>query len=291
MTLPSNAQEGNKTSDFAVRLPHNIQLDGQWEVALVEISYPYSWNNVSTGQNRFTVTLVNGTAVHVYVPQGHYSEIAELLNGITYGITATTKYLKNRNKRDIHPVFNTPGGFQLLAGFAKRAAEATEQKPEDAAETVQHIALSDNIKFSYDYTLKRVYVSFNSNVIRSVHLSEHLQYALGFDIQDLTRKRTTARHPIDLRAGVDGFYVYCNLIESQIVGGSYVPLLRVVHVHGQYGDIVDRVYNSPHYVPILKKEFGQVEINIKSDTDHSIPFEFGKVVVKLHFRRCSLFAK
>ena len=287
VTLPSNSVPGSKTPDYTVRLPHKIQLDGDWEVALVEMSYPYSWNNMSSGQNHILITMVTGTRLHVYVPPNNYERIDDLLHGITYGIEATAKhlrkYLRKHSKRDTHNVFNTLGGRKLLKEFGQRAGKATE-KPMD-------YELTDNIHFTYNYTLKRVMLSVNSNVIQSVQLSKHLKYALGFDTQILEGNRNTAKHPIDLRAGIDGLYVYCNLIESQIVGGFYVPLLRVVHVDGQYGDIVEKIYHSPHYVSVLCKDFDHIEINIKSDTNQSIPFEFGKVVVKLHFRKRSVFVK
>ncbi len=47
LTLPSNTNEpGNGTNEFCVRLPHSIELNGYWEVALVEIFYPNSWANL-----------------------------------------------------------------------------------------------------------------------------------------------------------------------------------------------------------------------------------------------------
>ena len=47
LTLPSNTiGENNSTSSFSVRLPQKLNLVGKWEVALVEIQYPYSWNNI-----------------------------------------------------------------------------------------------------------------------------------------------------------------------------------------------------------------------------------------------------
>ena len=49
VTLPSNTPDKrNSTSNFRVRLPEEIQLPpGAWEVALVEIQFPCSWNNVT----------------------------------------------------------------------------------------------------------------------------------------------------------------------------------------------------------------------------------------------------
>ena len=41
---------------------------------------------------------------------------------------------------------------------------------------------------------------------------------------------------------------------------------------------------TPQYVPVSKKEFNTVEIDIRDDTGRPVPFEFGKVITTLHFR-------
>ena len=47
LMLPSNASMDifphNKTTEYCVSLPQNIELDGDWKVGLYSISYPNSW--------------------------------------------------------------------------------------------------------------------------------------------------------------------------------------------------------------------------------------------------------
>jgi len=64
-----------------------------------------------------------------------------------------------------------------------------------------------------------------------------------------------------------------------------VPLLCNVHVHGNHGDIIEKMFDTPHYVPVLANEVDRVQIEIKDDRNQLVPFDFGKVVVKLHFRK------
>lgn len=65
MTLFSNSSmdyhPGNKTSTFTVQLPRNICLHGEWEVALSEIQYPYSFFTVQEGQNEIKLKLFSAT--------------------------------------------------------------------------------------------------------------------------------------------------------------------------------------------------------------------------------------
>ena len=67
------------------------------------------------------------------------------------------------------------------------------------------------------------------------------------------------------------------------VGDIKAPLLRVVDAAGNFGDTTHRLYMMPQYVPVSKKEFNTVEIDIREDTGRPVPFEFGKVIATLHF--------
>ena len=46
-------------------------------------------------------------------------------------------------------------------------------------------------------------------------------------------------------------------------------------------------FDHVQYIPLLSREFGSVETEIRDDTGRPVPFERGKVTVTLHFRRCS----
>ena len=69
------------------------------------------------------------------------------------------------------------------------------------------------------------------------------------------------------------------------MGDIKAPLLRVVDAAGNFGDTIHRLYTTPQYVPVSKKEFNIVKIDIRDDTGRPVPFEFGKVITTLHFRR------
>jgi len=52
LALPSNSSLShypeNEPSDYTVRLANPISLDGRWEAALLEMSFPYEWHNVES---------------------------------------------------------------------------------------------------------------------------------------------------------------------------------------------------------------------------------------------------
>ena len=111
-----------------------------------------------------------------------------------------------------------------------------------------------------------------------------MQYMLGFK-EKVFSKTTVAEYPPDLRAGIDNLYVYCDLCQPQIVGDTMEPLLRILPVIGNYGDVIHRVFSAPHYIGVLHRDFSAVRISIKTDRNENVPFAFGKTVAKLHFRR------
>ena len=69
------------------------------------------------------------------------------------------------------------------------------------------------------------------------------------------------------------------------MGDIKAPLLRVVDAAGNFADTIHRLYTTPQYVPVSKKEFNTVEIDIRDDTGRPVLFVFGKVITTLHFRR------
>lgn len=44
-------------------------------------------------------------------------------------------------------------------------------------------------------------------------------------------------------------------------------------------------FNPIQYLPVMDNQADSIEINIKRDNGEPVPFQDGKVVVKLHFRK------
>ena len=398
MTLPSNTKfEGNTTANFKVRLPQKVVLDGDWEVALVEIMYPHTWYNVTgrdlpnygelvnaSYQNSFWVWSKNYFAeIHCLVPPSYYGTVDELLAGMEIGLQLEGKYQKevfirdsprtekfkaseitrlekelrntrkegqqkinyyqnklkqSRGKRSVDAALSPIGGIHAIV----EGHEATEQKKVDAylgkiarhkqweedietlageysqkeaalrakvreakesltdwqqkmkvASTQSKVPDIDGLQFRHNKTLQRVSIDMDPEKIARVVLSPHLAYMLGYsdgsENYTMRKEQNLAKYPADLTGGFYALYIYCTIVENQIVGNYRVPLLRTVHVQGKHGDICEKIFHSPHYVPIVTKEFDTLELDIKGDTGQSVVFISGKVVVKLHFRKKRMF--
>ncbi len=78
-------------------------------------------------------------------------------------------------------------------------------------------------------------------------------------------------------------YVYCDVLENVPVGDTKAPLLRVMPVTGKNGDVSSICFDKPMYVPLQKKCFDTVEIDIRNEVGDPVPLEFGKSIITLHF--------
>ena len=96
ISLPSNTQQDlkssrrNTSSEFHVTLPTGIRLTGDWEVALVEIQHPYSWNTITDdmdkyGQQQNEIRIRNyrtRKTDSIFVKPGNYDNIDHMMAAI-----------------------------------------------------------------------------------------------------------------------------------------------------------------------------------------------------------------
>ena len=144
------------------------------------------------------------------------------------------------------------------------------------------------VTFSYDSVTQKVRAHFKRQT--KFRLYGDLSDILGFNkiTSDADHSITLpANSVVDLRRGFESLYVYSNMVEPRVVGDKTVPLLRIVPITGQHGDMVTTRFDHVQYIPVMSREFGTIETEIRDDTGRLVPFERGKVTVTPHFRRRS----
>ena len=102
------------------------------------------------------------------------------------------------------------------------------------------------------------------NVIK---LSSDQASIMGFSPRVMTfreERKHKGKVAVDPNRGFNSLYVYCDAAEAIPVGDIKAPLLRVFDAAGNFGDTIHRLYTTPQYVPISKKEFNLVEIDIRT---------------------------
>jgi len=263
VTVPSNTVVTKKKSHFRVHLPTELDLEGAWDVALVDVVYPYSWNNVPHPSDTLTgYSLITSDVepFKVSIPMGNYQTVTDLLAGIT-AAHALQIHLWEK--------------FRL------------EEKQSELKKTVILRRAAPTILFDFDPTVKRVTIDFINPRVDKITMTPHLAYMLGFKNCEIksTEEKVMADYPPDLRGGIDALFIYLDIIENQIVGNTMAPLLQIVPVEGHYGDLIQKTFYSPHYLNVLSKKVSAIEVNIKNDINKHIDFNFGKIILKLHFQR------
>jgi len=131
---------------------------------------------------------------------------------------------------------------------------------------------------TFEYQSKvKVTVDFSPDLARLLGLRSDESYATGEDV-------ISEREP-KLSSNIRFVYVYCDLLEHVLVGDTKAPFLRIVDKSTEHKGNVHRVFNPTLYVPLQKKCFVTVEIDMMIDTGVPVPFLSGKSFVVLEFRR------
>ena len=271
ITLPSNVQSpsyhSNKISHYLTILPKAVQVDSeQWEVALCEISYPHSWNNIYSPINHVSFSYINSLTKRritdrTEIPKGFYKD--------------TTSVLEAINKV-------SPTDFQGNIAFERFGREKIK------------VVLYANETMKLNSTLAQL-LGFEKNQwaynVREGDPLDDVNGEMEGDDSSVQLKsprlRFKAKHHGDIQAMMHNFYVYCSCIKDNLVGDKYVPLLRTVNVDGSDGDFIHKVYENPHYLPLAADFTEHIEIKLATDQGTPVRFKWGKVIVKLHFRKKS----
>jgi hypothetical protein len=142
-------------------------------------------------------------------------------------------------------------------------------------------------KFSFDRASGRLSLNFRSTGSQTMRMSDDLQSIMGFeDILDCDKSfGAVGERDFDANRGLNLMYVYCDMATHSIVGDTKTLLLRVCTVAGKHGEYVRHTYAQPQYVPVGWHEFDTIEIAIYNDAGKPMPFQYGKSVVTLNFRR------
>ena len=142
-----------------------------------------------------------------------------------------------------------------------------------------------DVVVTYDDTSERVTVGCTKGA--ELELLGDITRMFGFlnnrSIRAFDKKGSTLALP---ETGNKYFYIYTVTTKSQYHGDVVVPVLCTVTVKGKHGSYVRKNFKRPHYVPLKKKIFDTISINIRDEAGDLVAFEHGKVIITLHFR-CS----
>ena len=82
-------------SSFTNFLPEQLNLDGQWEVAISEISYPSRYQNVTEGKFMFFDKKLSKSSEFYYLEPGLYPSITDIVEAMNILIQEEHDHSKN----------------------------------------------------------------------------------------------------------------------------------------------------------------------------------------------------
>jgi len=218
-----------------------VELEGDWEVGLAEMSIPGAVYNVVANQCYYTLSLDNVHFHSTIVPEGNYRRMNDLIAA-----------MHSTMPKDI---FNEP--------YIKFTAKGV------------------HIEMTFTELL---------DMVLSIRFSEILAEILGADADvayDRNDARTSRRFSL-VNGDINSAYIYCNILEHVTVGDTKAPLLRIVDKDRKKRGNVHQTFNPILYVPLQKKNFDTVEVNIMTDGGRPVPFQYRKSFVVLKFHRTYL---
>jgi len=240
----------NTASKYTTKLNQVIELEGGWEVGLVEVSFPPHVENVLEGHCYYTMTFTSGRQLKIEMPAGLYNEGSAVLRALH---SAQRSAMKMRPGDPLLVTFRYPSNHQYFTVKINNRV-------------LPNMAIA-HVKFSY-----------------------RLAALMGFDSEQTYGGTDThrSRKKHDLVAGLSVVYVYCDLLEPILIGDTKAPLLRIcsrpIQKTNKYRESY-RAFNPIQYVPLQKKCFDTVTLQVMTDDGLVVPFLDGKTVIVLEFRR------
>ena len=253
ITLPSDGSKavspGNTAANFETRLATPISLVGEWDVALYEIHYKRLWHIINP---------IDAEIIYEVNPPSTSEESST---------HRATVYLYQGYYSTIEVVVTSLNSlFNNL-----KTGQKLERVP----------------TFEYNSRKRKIYIDLKSS--ESLQFKPKLAAMLGITTNPINCGNESIKYQgedlFNLDETIHTLYVYCDIIENMAVGSDETPLLRIVGVDANQVEIVRKTYANPMYIPVRIKKFDTVEMNIKSNTGKSVPFQYSKSEVILHFRK------
>ena len=272
VTLPSNGSmklyPGNTLASYTNKLANRIILkEDDWEVGLVEIQYPTVFANIRSKD--FWMHFHYGHPNNIKektmcLPDGIYDKVENILLVMNEKLQDSDYVFNFEYLKDINRIKLT-----FVVSFAK----------------MQTVILSPSLAIALGYILP---VDAENMLSFELYNDDTFMADVQTSAQDNTG--TTVEiiktpYPPSIENSIPPqMYIYSDIVAPNFIGDVLAPLLRIVKVDG-VGKDTCQTFTEPYYIPVLKRDFETIEINIRKDDGNLVPFLSGKLNVRLHFKR------
>jgi hypothetical protein len=201
-----------------------------------------------------------------------------------YGKQPMLLYIYSRkisNRSPFQPMNENPSWSTFT--FPRKRFTTTEEM----LATLKSIKPPSNVRVDFSYDVKAKRFKVNVPFPTCLRMEPIICDILGFkQRQYFVAREFTAEYPPALDRAVDNLFVYSDITDAVFVGNVKAPLLCIVPREiKRSGGSNSWSVDNPTYMPVSRQSFNQQRIVIMDDAGVRVPFDNGKSVLLLHFRK------
>lgn len=281
VTLASNVSSNkrNKPAAFETALAKPLELPGEWEVALIDLSYPHNWTNL---EKKYSVVIL--TNPHDESEEYKFPPAQQL-----------EQEMATLFKQHNFPEMMVKGVFDIQAGNYTVEDIVNQMKAR-----VKQIPILSNINITYDENTHKVTFTQDKEYVLGVYYKDSILHLLGLSKQTtpVQYKGSTQYEYLKLEPNkvlvsklnahikrLTSIFVYSDIVELSLVGDSQSALLGYCPIQSTFGEQGYWCFNPPYYVKVRERYINNIRIEMCTDTGDIFPIDDGRVYCRLNFRR------
>jgi hypothetical protein len=305
VTLPSNGSKdvypNNKPNSYKNQFPRALQLDGEWEVALTELTYPGTSMSIDRPVKIQICIFRNdnlGKLKGIRTNQSPmldtvYFELPLLYNLGSHGQIFVIGEEEVDNVESLDSLLiEIPVGKYTPKSLVEKFRQVL---------AAQVATIESSVKRPFHHLMELTFDEMKNRVC-----SESLHQVLIFYYQEddasslfglpkLTDKKFSKEFHLGkyefplppLVKDSKSLFIYTDIIDNDLVGDALVPLLRTVDILDDLDVIVHKAFDLSYYKRVIPSLLPSIEIQVNSETGALVNFESGEVICLLHFRKVS----
>ena len=268
--LPSNVQPtrfpSNCASNYSTQLDNAIDLNGEWDVALVEVTYPKSVKMFEGEGIKFTETIRTPKCRSV----GRGSR-----KHVNVGVHADTPCTETN---DVDP-----------AVLSKHTYWQVPSPRENTIEALVETLNEKSTEFGYSFQHRNGILSLTlHDQNKELQLDKSLADLLGFDRFHFNKEGVTHygfQSPA-LYRNIDYVFIYSNILDHVNVGHMTAPLLHAIpFMKDGHGPLIHHAIRTPIFRPMNASKLDRIDLRLCDGNGQDIPFIEGKTLIILNIRR------
>ena len=299
----------NNPSKFTNQMPVSVELPGTgWCVGIRSVTYENTWKSFDKDAELTVLAIIDTSAGPIKAQPM---------------IPTISPVMKDGKQATGHIIMLTPDGrkfyYRNLFGEEKSAHPAHLKIPAGVYDRPQALVIAFTkvindyfdtlekwdtrdrvISGAYDKNSDRIYLQTFDPGYELIFYDEHetLANMLGFPrvksdswetwfwVYRLEKRMTFSPKPPS-SFPIRSLYIYSPIIENEIVGGVYTPLLQRIPVRANYGEQGHERFDEIDFKPLRRglTTISDIQVDIRDVTGAPIKFERGVTDVQLVFRR------